>query len=142
MLLLLVVGSGCGRESNAVPVDTGTQAGGQNGGIPGIGTVVRLLPDGGLAALLGDGGLGALVCGAQVRLGGECSADMPACVLSSLGGVCACISGAYLCPANTTSGPKSCPAAVATGTPCTSPLSICIAASTACLCGLGTYTCL
>jgi hypothetical protein len=101
-----------------------------------------MLPDGGLATLLGDGGLGALVCGPQVKLGGSCSTDSPACVLSNLGGMCVCVSGKYLCPTDTTSAPKSCPAAVATGTVCLSLMSICISADTACLCGMGTYVCL
>ena len=142
LLCGVAVTTGCGRESSAVPVDAAAQAGGQNGGLPGIGTILGLLPDGGLSVLLGDGGMADLVCEPQVRLGAPCSADAPACVLSSLAGVCACVAGQYLCPANSSSGPKPCPASVATGTPCLSPMAICIASSTACLCGVGTYVCL
>jgi hypothetical protein len=131
--------SACGRDGlHPPPVDSGTG----RTGVPGIGAVVRMLPDGGLASLLGDGELADLVCGPNVKLGKPCSSDAAACVLSNLGGVCVCSSGSYLCPYDTTSGPKPCPAKVETGSPCLSPLSICIAANTACLCGVGSYTCL
>lgn len=140
LLLLAALGtSACGRDGlSTLPPDSGTN----RTGIPGIGAVVRMLPDGGLATLLGDGGLADMVCGPNVKLGKKCSSDAPACVLSSLGGVCVCASGSYLCPYDTTSGPKPCPAGVATGGPCLSPLSTCIAPNTACLCGTGTFTCL
>jgi hypothetical protein len=114
----------------------------RQGGIPGIGLIVGMLPDGGLASALGDSGVADVVCGPKVKLGGSCATDTLPCVLSNLGGVCACVSGRYLCPTDTKSGPKPCPATVATGTICLSPMSICIAADTACLCGAGTYACL
>jgi hypothetical protein len=130
----------CGRDGlYAPPPDAGRSSG---GGLPGIGTLVRMLPEGGLAALFGDSGLAGVVCGPKVKMGTACSSDEPACVLSNLGGVCVCTSDRYMCPFDTTSGPKPCPAGVATGTSCLSPLSICIAQDTACLCGTGTYSCL
>ena len=140
LLLLAALGaSACGRDGlSPLPVDSGTS----RAGIPGIGAVARMLPDGGLTTLFGDGGLADLVCGPKVKMGTPCSSDAPACVLSNLGGVCVCSSGSYLCPYDTTSGPRPCPTSVATGSTCLSPLSICISANTACLCGVGSYTCL
>jgi hypothetical protein len=128
------------------------------------GTVVLRLPDGGLPALLGDGGLpplvgdggllngildgprdsfvGQVLCGPEVRLGAPCSASALGCLLPSLGGACACVGGAYLCPTNTNAAPAPCPKGAATGDRCTSPLSTCIGGgATACICGLGSYTC-
>jgi hypothetical protein len=114
------------------------------------------LPDGGLSALLGDGGLmggildasrdnplGELICAPEAKLGSPCGGTSQGCILPSLGGACICLNGVYLCPADTTAGPKTCPADAATGTACTSPLTTCIGTgATACICGLGTYTCL
>ncbi len=134
---ILVVAS-CGRDGLTVSSRTDGGAGGATGG----GGFGFPLPDGGIAALLGDGGVGQLICGPEVRLGAPCSAGVPICVLSSLGGVCACLSGTYLCPAST--APASpCPPGAANGVSCRSPLSICIGGvAAACICGLGTYTCL
>jgi hypothetical protein len=135
----LAVTSSCGRNAMLVPQADASPSGGAG---LGLGTLVALLPDGGLAALLGDGGLAQIVCGPKVRLGTPCSDTTPACVLSSLGGICACVSGSYVCPLNT-GAPKPCPPGAATGTSCMSPLSTCFGGSTnGCLCGLGTYTCL
>ncbi|HJX52987.1 MAG TPA: hypothetical protein VJ801_09510 [Polyangia bacterium] len=118
--------------------------GGSPGGFPGLGGLGGLgiqIPDGGLAALLGDGGLDQVICGPEVRLGAPCSSSLPGCALPSLGGVCVCVSGTYLCPAST-AGPSRCPPGAATGTSCLSPLSTCLGGSVAgCICGLGTYMC-
>lgn len=138
-LLLLTAMGGCWRDGLYAPQP---DAGSSSRGIPGIGVVVRMLPDGGLTSLLGDGGLANLICGPKVKLGRTCSSEVPACVLSNLSGVCVCTSGRYLCSSDTASGPQTCPVGVTTGTLCLSPLSICIAQDTACLCGTGTYTCL
>jgi hypothetical protein len=114
------------------------------------------LPDGGLAVLLGDGGimggildaprdspLGELICAPEAKLGTPCGGSSQGCILPSLGGACICLNGVYLCPADTTSGPRTCPADATTGSACTSPLTTCLGAgTTACICGLGTYTCL
>ena len=129
----------------------GTRTTSGTGGIP----VFIELPDGGLAALLGDSGilniildaprdglLGQLLCGPEAKLGAPCSADNQICVLPSLGGGCLCVSGTYLCPFDTTSGPTTCPLGAQTGGRCLSPLTVCIGGgANACLCGLGSYTC-
>jgi len=130
-----------------------------NGGLPallGDGGLSALLGDGGLSALLGDGGLvsgildarrdsvlGQVICGPEARLGAPCSASTLVCVLPSLGGVCSCVAGSYLCPANTNAVLTPCPKGAQTGFACNSPLSTCVGGgANACLCGLGTYTCL
>jgi hypothetical protein len=140
---VLVVAS-CGRDGLlASSGQTRDAGGGDAARFPTLGGLGIRLPDGGLAVLLGDGGLGQLLCGPEVRLGAPCSSDLPACVLSSLGGLCACVSGTYLCPLNTKAGPLPCPPGAATGAGCLSPLSTCMGGSAAaCLCGLGTYLCL
>jgi hypothetical protein len=142
--------------SQGGPPGTGGVLGsaGGRGGLPGLGGggVSFQIPDAGLAALLGDGGLlGGLLdsgvlsqalCGPEVRLGASCSGAIPACLLPSLGGVCACVSGTYLCPLST-AAPKPCPPGAATGGVCLSPLSTCTNGTTGgCFCGMGTYTCL
>lgn len=141
LLALTALGANaCWRDGlYAPPPDAATTS---RGGIPGIGSLVRMLPEGGLAALFGDSGLADVVCEPKVKAGTACSSDGTACVLSNLGGVCVCTSGRYLCPSDTTGGAKPCPAGVATGAICLSPLSICIAQDTACLCGMGSYSCL
>jgi hypothetical protein len=126
------------------------------GGSPGFGGGIGIqLPDGGLSALLGDGGLlggildaprdnllGLVLCGPEVRMGASCSGDVPGCLLTSLSGLCACVSGTYICPLNT--GPaQPCPPGAATGTSCFSPLAACLGGSgIGCICGMGSYTCL
>jgi hypothetical protein len=142
---ILIVAS-CGRDGLTVPSRTDGAAGRTGsrgaGGTTGGGSLGALLPDGGLAALLGDGGAGQLICGPEVRLGASCSGTVPVCLLPSLGGVCACVSGNYLCPVST-APPSDCPLGAATGVSCKSPLSICMGGSAVgCLCGMGTYTCL
>jgi hypothetical protein len=113
------------------------------------------VPDGGLSELLGDSGIiggimdaqrdgliGLLVCGPEAKLGAACSTASTGCVLPSLGGACLCLNGVYLCPTSTTNGPSVCPAGATTGARCTAPLTTCTGGgATACLCGLGTYTC-
>lgn len=113
------------------------------------------LPDGGLAALLGDGGLmnglldaprdsviGQIICGKEVKLGAACSSDSPGCVLASLGGVCACVAGIYVCPTSTTAGPLTCPGDAVNGGRCTTPMATCTGAGNRlCLCALSTYVC-
>jgi hypothetical protein len=112
------------------------------------------LPDGGLVALLGDSGiiggildaprdslLGQIICGPEAKVAAPCATGSQACVLPSLGGACLCVSGIYLCPADTTSGPQTCPANAATGVACSLVLTTCTNASVACICGLGTYSC-
>jgi len=147
---ILVVAS-CYRDGLLVVADGGPSQPGSTGGSPAVGGFPGLggggglgiqLPDGGLAALLGGGNLSQVICGSEVRLGAPCSGAVPACVLPSFGGVCACLSSTYICPLST-AGPSLCPPGAATGTSCRSPLSICIGGSAAgCLCGPGTYTCL
>jgi hypothetical protein len=142
---ILIVAS-CGRDGIMVPSRTDGGAGQTGsrgaGGASGGGGLGVLLPDGGIAALLGDGGVGQLICGPEVRLGAPCSGGVPLCALPSLGGVCACLSGTYVCPAST-APPSQCPPGAATGVGCKSPLSLCMGGSAVgCLCGLGTYTCL
>jgi hypothetical protein len=124
----------------------GGGAGGNSGGAGGF---AFSLPDGGLSALFGDGGLlsgglaGQIVCGPEAKLGAKCSGGAPGCVLPSLGGVCVCLSGNYLCPANPAVGPTLCPAGATTGKSCVSPLSTCLGGGGAgCICGVGTYVCL
>ena len=119
--------------------------GGRSGGAGGF---AFSLPDGGLAGLLGGGGLlagglaGQLLCGPEVRLGAKCSGGVPGCVLPSLGGVCACLSGTYFCPQNPTAGPTLCPAGATTGMSCSSLLSACLSGgASGCICA-GTYICL
>jgi hypothetical protein len=159
-----LVAASCGRDSLSVSgavdasPDQARGAGGSPGfgGAPGFGGGLGFqLPDGGLSFLFADGGLlggildaprdnllGQILCGPEVRLGASCSSDTLGCVLPSLGGLCACVSGAYICPLNT--GPaQECPRGAATGTRCLSPLSACLGGSgVGCVCGLGTYTCL
>ena len=152
-LAFLVVA--CGQEALMVPSGSGGHSG-STGGAGGAGGIVFIqLPDGGLSALLGDSGilggildaprdslLGQIICGPEARLGGHCSTNTPGCLLPSLGGACACISGTYLCPLNTSAGPAACPPGAGTGKSCISPLSTCIGGSAnGCICGLGTYTC-
>jgi hypothetical protein len=142
---ILIVAS-CGRDGIMLSSQTDGGAGQTGsrgaGGTSGGGGVGFSLPDGGIAALLGDGGAGQLICGTGVRLGVSCSGSVPLCLLPSLGGVCTCFSGTYLCPAST-APPSACPPGAATGVSCRSPLSTCLGGSAVgCLCGLGTYTCL
>jgi hypothetical protein len=113
------------------------------------------LPDGGLAELLGDGGLlngildaprdgvlGQVLCAPEVKTGVACSDTVSGCVLPSLGGVCLCANGAYVCPTSTSDGPKACPAGAATGVACIAMLTTCMGGgATACFCALGTYVC-
>ena len=145
----------CGRVGLMVPAGSGGESGASAGSGGAGGTIFLRLPDGGLSSLLGDSGilggildaprdslLGQIVCGPDARLGASCSTDMPGCLLPSLGGACACISGMYLCPNNPAEGPTACPKGAATGTRCTSMLSVCIGGgANACICGVGTYTC-
>ncbi|MBN2573569.1 MAG: hypothetical protein JXP73_03315 [Deltaproteobacteria bacterium] len=160
MIAVAGLAATCGRQPLSLPAGSGGQAGARGsggaggGGAGGGGNVVIRLPDGGLSALIGDGGilggildaprdslLGQLICGPEVRLLAPCSDGTPPCLLPSAGGVCACTNGTYLCPFNTTEGPQPCPQNVATGSPCVSPLSVCIGGgANACVC-LGTYTC-
>lgn len=151
--LTLYSGSGGKMAATGGHTGTGGRTGtGGNGGQTGF---VIPLPDGGLSLLLGDGGLlagildaprdnvlGRIICGPEVRLGGACSTSDVGCLLPSLGGACACVSGFYLCPTNTAAGPTTCPAGAVTGSSCLTLLSTCIGGSAnACVCGLGTYTC-
>ena len=163
-------GNASGGSGGVVAGAGGVVAGaGGRGGVAssggGGGTAVVRLPDGGLPPLLGDGGLSALlgdggllsgildarrdsvlgqvICGPEARLGAPCSASTLVCVLPSLGGVCSCIGGTFLCPANTNAAPTLCPKGTQTGSACNSPLSTCVGGgANACVCGLGTYTCL
>ena len=143
--VILVVAS-CGRNA-LLPSSPSEGGAGQTGsrgagGTTGGGGFGFALPDGGIAALLGDGGAGQFLCGPEVRLGASCSGSVPICILPSLGGVCACLSGTYLCPLST-GGPSQCPPGTANGATCKSPLSTCIGGSAVgCICGLGTYSCL
>jgi hypothetical protein len=159
-IALVILGGACGRQPLSIAPGSGGQDGGRNGGSGGAGggaavPVILQLPDGGLSALLGDSGilggildasrdsvLGRLICGPEARLGASCSAETQGCLLPSLGGACACISGTYLCPLNPAEGPTACPKLAATGSSCISPLSVCIGGgANACICGLGTYNC-
>lgn len=145
----LVVAS-CGRDAllssgtGEGPSQTGGAGGSPGvGGSPGFGGAggsLIQLPTG-LGALLGDS---PVICGPEARLGAPCSSGgVPGCLLPSLGGVCACVAGTYVCPLNTTAAPSQCPAGAATGTSCTSPLSTCVGGSgVGCICGVGTYVCL
>ena len=155
----------CGRDPMTVP--EGMTGHGGAGGVPGGkggkggsggsgagGAVVLSLPDGGIAALLGDSGilggimdaprdslLGQIICPPEARLGAKCDSDSLPCLLPSLGGICTCVSGTYLCPLDPTSEPQACPPGAATGGTCISPLAVCIGGgANACIC-LGTYTC-
>jgi hypothetical protein len=117
------------------------------GGILDSGTLGGILDSGILGGIMDasrDGLIGQAICDSKVKTGDACSsATTPGCVLSNLGGLCACLNGAYLCPANTSQSPQPCPAAAATGTTCLSLLSTCIGGSAnACICGLGSYICL
>jgi len=117
------------------------------GGILDSGILGGILDSGTLGGIMDasrDGLIGQAICDSKVKTGDACSsATTPGCVLSNLGGLCACLNGAYLCPANTSQSPQPCPATAATGTTCLSPLSTCIGGSAnACICGLGSYICL
>jgi len=152
--LAVCVGA-CGREPLIVPEGSGGQSGAGGGSGGAGGTVIVQLPDGGISSLLGDSGvlggildaprdslLGQVICAPEVKLGATCSDDTPGCLLPSLGGACLCMNGNYLCPLNTAAGPQACPNGAATGSPCISPLSVCIGGgANACICGLGSYTC-
>ena len=148
---LAVLALACGRQ----PLTVSSGSGGQSGASGGSGgTVLIHLPDAGLAGLLGDSGilggildaprdslLGQIICGPEAKLGASCQADVPGCLLPSLGGLCYCASGMYICPLDPSKGPTACPAGAATGGRCISPLSVCIGdGANACIC-LGTYTC-
>jgi hypothetical protein len=152
----------CGRDPLLVPSGPGGPpgsggqgvSGGGSGGAGG-GTVILRLPDGGISALIGDSGIlggildaprdsliGQVICGPEAQIGAKCSTDSLGCLLPSLGGACACVSGTYLCPLNTSAGPQTCPQNAATGKSCISPLSVCVGGgANACICGLGSYTC-
>jgi hypothetical protein len=144
------VGSDGARDGVVVRSD-----GGLSDLIGGNRTLGGILDSGILGGLLDAGILGGItdasrsgllsqaICDSKVKTGDACSsATTPGCILSNLGGLCACLNGAYLCPLNTSQSPQPCPAAAATGTTCLSPLSTCIGGSTtACICGLGSYTC-
>jgi hypothetical protein len=161
-------GAACTRSGLTSPADSGVHidtaldssgSGGVSGatGSGGAWSIKIQLPDGGLSAIFGDGGLwaeildasrdnllGQVLCDSKVKSGDTCSSTTTiGCLLPSLGGACACLNGTYLCPANTSQSPQPCPAGAATGTTCLSLLSTCIGGSAnACICGLGTYTCL
>jgi len=144
----------CGRVGLMPPPGSGGAPGSANGSGGTGGTVFLRLPDGGLSSLFGDSGilggildaprdslLGQIFCGPEAMFGAACSTETPGCLLPSLGGACACISGMYLCPNNPAQGPTACPMGAATGGRCTSMLSVCIGgAANACICA-GTYTC-
>jgi len=146
---------GCGRVGLMAPAGSGGATGSVSGSGGSGGTVFLRLPDGGLSSFLGDSGilggildaprdslLGQMVCGPEAKIGAPCSTETPGCLLPSLGGACACISGMYLCPNNPSQGPTACPKGAATGKVCTSLLSVCVGGgANACICGVGTYTC-
>lgn len=151
-----ILAAACGGRVALLPPPGSGGESGSSGGSGGAGGRVFLrLPDGGLSALLGDSGilggildaprdnlLGQVICGPDAKLGAPCSTDTPGCLLPSLGGACACLSGTYLCPRNPNAGPTACPVGAASGVSCLSPLSTCIGGgANACVCGLGTYTC-
>jgi hypothetical protein len=145
----------CGRAGLMQAPGSGGSSGSASGSGGTGGTVFLRLPDGGISSLFGDGGilggildaprdslLGQIICGPEATFGASCSAETSGCLLPSLGGACACISGTYLCPTNTAQGPTACPNGAATGASCTSMLSVCIGGgANACVCGIGTYTC-
>ena len=161
-----LVGTSCGRDGLAVSAGRdaspaqakgadGSRGVGDSPGSGGRGGLGFQFPDGGLSALVADSGLlggildaqrdnliGLILCGPEVRLGASCSSNVLGCVLPSLGGICLCTSGVYVCPLNT--GPlQDCPRGAATGTTCISPLSACLGGSgIGCICELGTYACL
>jgi hypothetical protein len=157
LILASVISAGaCGRQPLVLAAGSGGQDGGRgSGGAGGGNPVILQLPDGGISALLGDSGilggildaprdsmLGQLICGPEARFGAPCSAGTQGCLLPSLGGACACISGTYLCPLNPEQGPTACPKQAVSGAACISPLSVCIGGgANACICGLGSYTC-
>ncbi len=166
-IVLFVLVAACGREPLLAPGELDGQGGagggaggkGGKGGAGGNGaggTVILQLPDGGISALLGDSGilggildaprdslLGQVFCPPEAKLGAKCDGSTQACLLPSLGGACACMSGTYLCPLDPTSEPQPCPKNVTTGTACISPLTICIGGSAnACICLVGSYSCL
>ena len=90
-----------------------------------------------------DSLLGMIFCGPEAKLGVPCARDGEVCVLGSLGGACTCMRGIYICPVDTTNGPAPCPEGVKTGSPCLSPLSVCIGnGANACLCMLPNYFCI
>jgi hypothetical protein len=143
-----------GGQGGALAKDAG--AGGAGGGfslrVPDGG--FRLDALGGLLDALGNSPLSRLVCGKDVQSGAACTpaeAGISACVLSNLRGICNCTPllgrGFWVCP-TLTSGDggaalPSCPSGAATGGPCPTPLATCLGGgAVACLCGLGTYTCL
>jgi hypothetical protein len=148
----LLPSSGSGGESDSAGGSGGS--GGSTGSAGAGGTVFIRLPDGGLSALLGDSGIlggildaprdslmGQIICGPEARFGASCSGEIPGCLLPSLGGACACVSGTYICPSDTTQGPTACPKGAATGGRCTSLFSVCLGGgANACICA-GTYTC-
>ena len=151
---------GCGGEGGQV-MDVGlgghTGTGGTGtGGISGTGgTVFVRVPDGGFSSLIGDSGImnrildaprdglfGMLFCSPEVRLGVPCSVSGEVCVLGSLGGICTCVGGLYMCPLDTSSGPALCPQGAVTGGTCLSPLSLCMGGgANACFCSIGSYYC-
>lgn len=166
LLAAALVTASCGRDGLAVSAGTdaspdqakgadGSRGVGDSPGSGGSGGLGFRFPDGGLSAVLADSGLlggildaprdnllGLILCGPEVRLGASCSSSVLGCVLPSLGGICLCTSGVYVCPLNT--GPlQDCPRGAATGTTCISPLSACLGGSgIGCICELGTYACL
>jgi hypothetical protein len=143
-------GTGSGGMGGAGLGGSGMGGSGTGGG----GGFTITLPDGGLGALLGDGGilggildaprdnlLGQIICGPEVKTGTSCPSTVPGCVLESAGGACICLNGFFVCPAST-GAPGACPKGAATGVTCTSILTTCIGGgATACICGIGTYTC-
>ena len=145
--------SGSAGDSGAGGTRDGGPGGKSNSG--GAGGFVIPIPDGGLSFIFGDGGLlagildaprdsllGQVICGPEAKLGAPCSSTgVPGCILPSLGGVCACLNGTYVCPLGS-GGPQACPPGAGTGSRCLSPLSTCIGGSAnGCICGAGTYTC-
>jgi hypothetical protein len=160
LLAAALVVASCGRDGLAVSAARdaspdqargadGSRGVGDSPGSDGRGGFGFQVPDGGLGGLLGgildaprDNPLGLILCGPEVRLGASCSSSVLGCVLPSLGGICLCTSGVYVCPLNT--GPlQDCPRGAATGTTCISPLSACLGGSGfGCICELGTYACL
>lgn len=145
----------CGRQPLLLPASPDAGSRSDSGGGGGGGGSLRL-PDGGISALFRDGGfwagildaprdslLGQVLCGPEARLGARCSSAIPICLLPSLGGLCMCVDGTYVCPLDPSRGPTECPPSAASGGVCFSPLSVCIGGgANLCMCGVGTYNCL
>jgi len=111
----LVVSAGRDASPDQAKGADGSRGVGDSPGSGGRGGIGFPFPDGGLGGLLGgildaprDNLVGLIVCGPEVRLGASCSSNVLGCVLPSLGGICLCTSGFYVCPLNT--GPlQDCP---------------------------------